>query len=142
MAEKARGRRKARKTRTAPRVDKEKQAHPADVLALAAMLKPLLAPRHRERVAPGTRLALALSRDERNLVLNSWSVSFGLTDEQLQALKQAEKPELRLTLPEWDDFGGWVASTANHARSGSRLQKRADAFSDRIQELLDSNSEE
>ncbi|UCG42544.1 MAG: hypothetical protein JSU73_11865 [candidate division WOR-3 bacterium] len=136
MSEKARGRRKARKTGTAPRVDREKQTH------LAAVLKPLLAPRHRKRVAAGTRLALALSRDERNLVLHNWSVSFGLTDEQLQDLKKAEKPELRLTLAEWEDFGGWVAGTANHARSGSRLRSRADRFSDRIQELLDSYKEE
>ncbi len=93
-------------------------------------------------MAAGTRLALALSRDERNLVLHNWSVSFGLTDEQLQALKKAEKPELRLTLAEWEDFGGWVAGTANHARSGSRLRSRADRFSDRIQELLDSYTEE
>jgi hypothetical protein len=142
MSEKTRGRQKVRRKRTPPAKDSQEKLLSAEALEQAAVLRPLLAPRRRKRVAPGTRLALALSRDERNLVLRNWDVSFGLTDEQLLALKKAEKPELRLTLAEWDDFGGSVASAANHARSGSRLQKRADALSDRVQGLLDSYTEE
>jgi len=142
VADKTRGRPKVRRKRTPPAKDSQERLLSAEALELAAVLRPLLAPRRRKRVAPGTRLALALSRDERNLVLRNWDVSFGLTDGQLLALKKAEKPELRLTLAEWDDLGGAVASAANHARDGSRLQRRADAFSDRIQELLDSYTEE
>ena len=94
--------------------------------------------RQRKRVAPDAKLALGLSRDERNLVVHNWSVSRGLQDEQLQALRVAEKPEWNMTLADWDEFAGWVAATGNHARSGSSLRRRADHFFDRIQrEVLD-----
>ena len=86
----------------------------------------------------GTKLALALSRDERNPILHNWSVSGGLTEEQLKALEKTEKSELSMTLVDWEDFSGWVAGTGNHARSGSSLRSRADHFFDRIQrQVLD-----
>ena len=98
--------------------------------------------RQRKHVEPDAKLTLALSRDERNLVVNYWSVSMGLTDERLQGVKAAEKPELSMTLADWADFAGWVAATGNHARSGSSLRSRADRFFDRIQKLLDGHTDE
>jgi hypothetical protein len=95
----------------------------------------------RKQVAPGTKLTLALSQDERKLILDDL-MSCGLTDRQLRTLEMASKPELSMTLADWEDFGGWVAATGNHARDGSKLQRRADALSDRIQSLLDSYTDE
>jgi len=96
--------------------------------------------RRRKRVAPGDKPALALSRDERNLILHN-VISGGLTDKQLMALERAARPELRMTVAEWHEFGGWVAGTANHARSGSRLRSRADKFFNRIHAMLDGRTD-
>ena len=91
---------------------------------------------------PGTRLSLALTRDERNLILHNWSVSGGLTDEQMKVIEESKEPELSMTLADWDDFMGYVASASNHARDGSKLRRRADALSDRIQALLYKHTDE
>jgi hypothetical protein len=96
----------------------------------------------RKHIEPDTKLPLTLSEDERKLILNTWSISGGLTDTQLRALEIAPKPELRLTLGDWDELAGWVAATSNHARGGSRLQSRADALFDRIQDILDRYTDE
>ena len=109
----------------------------ADIETLGVMLDLLRKPAPLEQVAPGTRLALALTRDERNLILHNWSVSGGLTDAQLKVVQETKEPELSMTLADWEELGGWVAGTGNHARSGSSLRSRADRFFDRIQELLD-----
>lgn len=113
----------------------------SDLLALDAVFRASLSPRPRIRVARGAKLALKLSRDESNLILNCWSVAQGLTDEQLRAVREAELPGLSMTLSDWEEFGGWVAATGNHARSGSRLRSRADRLFDRIEKLLDSHTE-
>ena len=77
---------------------------------------------------PGTKLAQALSEAERKLILDNWSISSGLTDEQLKVLAEAKKPGLRMSLADWEDFGGWGAATGNHAGSDSKLESRADAL--------------
>lgn len=94
-------------------------------------------PRGVIRVLPGVNLRLRFSEDERRLILDDWTISMGLTDKQTRALEKAKQPELSMTLADWDDFMGYVASASNHARDGSKLQRRADALSDRIQALLD-----
>ena len=93
-------------------------------------------PRGVIRALPGTKLRLRFSEDERRLILDDWTISMGLTDKQPKALGKAKRPELSMTLADWDDFMGYVASASNHARDGSKLQRRADALSDRIQALL------
>jgi hypothetical protein len=102
-----------------------------DLVALESL------PRGVIRVLPGVKLRLRFSEDERRLILDDWTISMGLTDKQTKALEKAKQPELSLTLADWDDFMGYVASASNHARDGSKLQRRADALSDRIQALLD-----
>lgn len=136
------GRVRRQKAGVEPKSTKRDRPSVADVMSLTIALRPALAPRSRKRVVAGTRLALTLSEDERKLILNTWSISGGLTDVQLKTMGEAEKPELSMTLVDWEDFGGWVAGTGNHARSGSRLRSRADALFDRIQGLLDSHVEE
>ena len=107
-----------------------------DLLALESQ------PRGVIRILPGVKLRLRFSEDERRLILDDWTISMGLTDAQTKALEKAKKPELSMTLADWDDFMGYVASASNHARDGSKLQRRADALSDRIQALLESHTEE
>jgi len=139
---KADGKKRGRKVKIAPGSAKQEEPTKADIESLAAPLA--LTHEHcpSKRVAPGTKLQLSFSEEERRLILDNGSVSSGLTDEQLKALAAAEKPELLLTLDDWEDFAGWVAATGNHARSGSRLRSRADALLDRIEALLESCGEE
>ena len=99
-------------------------------------------PRNVIRVLPGTKLRLKFSEDERRLILDDWTISMGLTDKQKKAIEKAKRPELSMTLADWEDFVGYVASASNHARDGSKLQRRADALSDRIQDLLESYRDE
>ena len=98
-------------------------------------------PRGMIRVLPGVKLRLRFSEDERRLILDDWTISMGLSDAQTKSLEKAKKPELSMTLADWDDFMGYVASASNHARDGSKLQRRADALSDRIQALLNRHTE-
>ncbi len=98
-------------------------------------------PRGVIRVLPGVRLRLQFSEDERRLILDDCTISMGLSDAQTKALEKAKRPELSMTLADWDDFMGYVASASNHARDGSKLQRRADALSDRIQLLLQTHTE-
>jgi len=79
--------------------------------------------------------------DERRLILDDVTISMGLTEKQMKALEKAKRPELSMTLADWEDFQGYVASASNHARDGSKLQRRADALSDRIQLLLRTHTE-
>jgi hypothetical protein len=95
----------------------------------------------RKHIKPDTKLTLKLSENERQMILDDL-MSTGLSERHLRALEIAPKPDLSMTLADWDDFGGWVASTANHAPDGSKLQRRADALSDRIQSLLESHTDE
>lgn len=106
-----------------------------DLVALESL------PRGIIRVLPGVKLRLQFSDDERRLILDDWTISMGLTEKQMKALEKAKRPELSMTLAEWEDFIGYVASASNHARDGSKLQRRADALSDRIQLLLNTHTE-
>jgi len=98
-------------------------------------------PRGVIRVLPGVKIRLQFSDDERRLILDDWTISMGLNEKQTKALEKAKRPELSLTLVEWEDFQGYVASASNYARDGSKLQRRADALSDRIQLLLNIHTE-
>jgi hypothetical protein len=112
----------------------------ADIESLLALIELQRRPRHVFHVLPGTQVRLRLSDDERRLILDDL-MSCGLPDKQVKALERLKQPGLSMTLADWEDFGGWVASTGNHAREGSKLQRRADALSDRIQWLLDTHAE-
>ncbi len=131
-----------RKARTPAAKREPERLSKAEFEALAVLFGLGRTSVRRKHIAPGTKLRLTLNDEERKLILNTWSISGGLTDVQLRALEIAPKPELLLTLGDWDDLAGWVAATRNHARGGSKLQRRADALSDRIQALLDSHTDE
>jgi len=113
----------------------------ADIESYLALIALESQPRGVIRVLPGVKLRLRFSEEERRLILDDWTISMGLTDKQTKALEKAKRPELSMTLADWDDFMGYVASASNHARDGSKLQRRADALSDRIQALLNRHTE-
>jgi hypothetical protein len=136
------GKKGSRKARIPSGRGKHEGLSKADSELLAVLLGLGRTSLRRKHVAPGTKLPLTLSEEERKLILNTWSISGGLTDAQLRVLEIAPKPELRLTLGDWDELAGWVAATGNHARGGSRLESRADALYGRIQTLLDSHTDE
>ena len=127
----------SRKARIPSGNDKHERLSKADFESLDVLFGLGRTSVRRKHIEPDTKLPLTLSEDERKLILNTWSISGGLTDTQLRALEIAPKPELHLTLGDWDDFAGWVAATSNHARDGSRQQRLAEALSDRIQDILD-----
>jgi hypothetical protein len=131
-----------RKAKGASRRARQNGPTKADIESYLALVALRSKPRHVTRVLPGTKLRLRFSEDERRLILDDWTIAMGLTDKQTKALEKAKRPELSMTLADWEDFMGHVASASNHARDGSRLQRRADALSDRIQSLLDSHTEE
>jgi len=130
------------KAKGATRSARERGPTKADIQSFLDLVALRSKPRSVIRVLPGTKLRLKFSEDERRLILDNWSMAGGLSAEQLKALEKSKQPSLSMSLADWEDFGGWVASTGNHARDGSKLQRRADALSDRIQNLLESFTEE
>ena len=132
----------SRKARIPSGNDKHERLSKTELESLAVLFGLGRTSVRRKHIEPDTKLPLTLNEDERKLILNTWSISGGLADAQLRALEIAPKPELRLTLGDWDDLAGWVAATSNHARGSSKLHVRACALFGRIQELLDSYTDE
>ena len=129
------GEKSGRKVRATARRARREEPTKADIESYNDLVALESQPRGVIRVLPGAKLALRFSEDERRLILDDWTISMGLTEAQSKALNKAKRPELSMTLADWDDFMGYVASASNHARDGSKLQRRADALSDRIQAL-------
>ena len=136
------GKRRGKKAKGATGRTKREGPTKADIESFLALLELRSRPRGVIRVLPGTKLRLRFSEDERRLILDDWTISMGLSESQTKSLEKARQPELSMTLADWDDFMGYVASASNHARDGSKLQRRADDLSDRIQSLLDSYTDE
>ena len=135
------GAKSGRKAEPAPKRKRERGPTKADIESYLDLVTLESQPRGVIRVLPGVKLRLRFSEDERRLILDDWTISMGLSDKQTKALEKAKQPELSMTLADWDDFMGYVASASNHARDGSKLQRRADALSDRIQALLNRHTE-
>jgi hypothetical protein len=130
------GRKGGRKAKGSTKSATRKGPTKADIESYLDLVALENQPRGVIRVLPGTKLRLRFSEDERRLILDDWTISMGLSESQTKSLEKARQPELSMTLADWDDFMGYVASASNHARDGSKLQRRADALSDRIQALL------
>ncbi|MFH1923498.1 MAG: hypothetical protein ABIP48_26860 [Planctomycetota bacterium] len=95
-------------------------------------------PRRKIHVKPGTKVGLTLSEAERNLILGLMRL-----DEDYEEIVRETPPEkaIQLTLDEWDDFGGYIAAEANH-NSDKKLQKKLDAIFEKIQNLLETHTDE
>ncbi|HTW90723.1 MAG TPA: hypothetical protein VMH22_03355 [bacterium] len=139
---KADGKKRGEKVTGAAKKARRERPTKADIESFLDLVALESKPRGVMRVLPGVKLRLQFSEDERRLILDDWTISMGLSDAQTKALKKAKQPGLSMTLADWDDFMGYVVSASNHARDGSKLQRRADALSDRIQSLLGSYTDE
>jgi hypothetical protein len=91
-------------------------------------------------VKPGTKIRLGLFKYERDLILNEGVVGMGLTAEQLAELEAAKDPELRLTLAEWEDFHGYVASELNDCKDKLKHERLGKLF-DQISDILNRHRE-
>jgi hypothetical protein len=134
---KAAGKGRGKKTKGATGRARRKGPTKADIESYLDLVALENQPRGVVRVLPGAKLRLRFSEEERRLILDDWTISMGLSDKQTKVLEKAKSPELSMTLADWEDFVGYVASASNHARDGSKLQRRAEALSDRIHALLD-----
>jgi len=90
-------------------------------------------------IPPGEKLPLKLTAAERTLVLEQLPC-LDLDYEQVIRDTPAGHPIL-LDLGELDDFGGYVAAEANHTKD-KKLQKKLDAIFQKIQDLLDTHTDE
>ena len=93
-------------------------------------------PKH---IQPDEKVGLKITAAERNLLCED--VTF-LDDEYPDAIRQtpADQP-VKFTLADWDDLGGYIAAEANHTED-RRLKKKLDAIFDKIQEILDTYTDE
>jgi len=95
-------------------------------------------PREKSHIEPGTKVGLSLSEAERKVIL-----ALMCLDEDYEGIVR-ETPlgeAIRLTLDEWDDFAGYIAAEANHT-DDRKLEKKLDAIFEKIQNLLDTYTDE
>ena len=89
----------------------------------------------RKRIAPGTKLPLELTSQERELILNRSCAPDELT-EQLKKVATSGKPAIaRYTLAEWDELAGHAAAEANHTTNRKARAQWQEIF-DKIDALL------
>ena len=95
-------------------------------------------PRRKIHVKPSTKVGLTLSEAERNLILGLMCL-----DGDYEEIVRETPPEkaIQLTLDEWDDFGGYIAAEANHTPD-KKLEKKLDAIFEKIQNLLETYTDE
>ena len=95
----------------------------------------------RKKIKSDDTLPLRLSERERDLILNEVFPAPELMDRFRLAIVDGHAVVARLTLDDLDELGGAVAAVANHAMSKT-LQKEMDRLFDRIQNLLDTYTDE
>jgi hypothetical protein len=93
----------------------------------------------RKRIRPGEKVGLTLTRAEVKLVLDEAP----LLDPDVEGAFRSTPPgePVMLTLDDLDDFAGHVAAVANHAPD-AKLRKRLDAIFAKIQDVLDTHTDE
>ena len=92
----------------------------------------------RKHIPAGEKVAVWLTAGERKLILDRMC----LDDEcEKVVLETPPGTPIAFTLEEWDLFGGCVAAEANHT-SDKKLQKRLDGIFEKIQEVLDTHTDE
>jgi hypothetical protein len=93
----------------------------------------------KKHIQPGEKVELKLTEAQRSLLLDRLPL---LPDEVETAIRSSQPPSpLRLTLDDLDDLAGHVAAEANHT-SDKRLRKGLDAIFSKIQDVLDSHTDE
>ena len=92
----------------------------------------------RKYIKPGTKVGLKLTATERKLILEDLVT---LDDNYAQVVRDtpADQP-VQFTLDDWEDFGGYIAATANHAKE-KKVEKKLDTIFDKIQKILDTHTD-
>ena len=79
----------------------------------------------RKEIKPGIKVGLKLTAAERKLIFNDL---MSLDDNYAQAIRETPRNRpVEFTLDEWEDFGGYVAAEANHAKD-KKLGKKLDTL--------------
>ena len=91
------------------------------------------------RMNPSGAIGLSLTADERKLILDE-VMCLNREYEEVIRSTPIEKP-IMFTLDQWDDLGGYVAAEANHSFK-KKHQRKLDAISSRIEELLSCHCDE
>lgn len=92
----------------------------------------------RKHIQSRTKVGLKFTAAERKLLEDLMC----LDDNYVQIIRDtpADQP-VQFTLDEWDDFGGYIAAEANHAKD-KKLGEKLDNLFSKIQEILDTQTEE
>lgn len=93
----------------------------------------------KRHVQPGEKVELKLTEAQRSLLLDG----LPLLPEEVETAIRSSQPTspLRLTLDDLDDLAGHVAAEANHTKD-KKLRRRLDAIFSKIQDVLDSHTDE
>jgi len=93
----------------------------------------------RKHIQPGTKIGLKLTATERNLILAD---IMSLDDNYAQVIRDtpANQP-VQFTLDDWDDFGGYIAAEANHAKD-KKSGKKLHTIFNKVQKILDTHTDE
>jgi hypothetical protein len=92
-----------------------------------------------KHIAPGAKVGLKLTAAQRKVIVDDLTC---LDARYVQVIKDTPAGQpVQFTLDDWDDLGGYVAAEANHAED-KRLGKKLDAIFDKVQNILDTYTEE
>lgn len=138
-----------RPAQSSPQTKERPVAAPAGGLTGAELRKPMdallygngIAKARKKRVAPGARLPLELTEQERELILNHTFAPDELTTKLRLVPRPGERYEVRYTLNDLDDLAGYIASEANHTKD-RRLRKELDRICARISAILEAHTDE
>lgn len=87
------------------------------------------------------KIPVKLSKQERELIINKTFAGPDLTDRLRLTSVSSTEPVFRFTLDELDELVGYIAAEANHTKS-KRLERELDRLYDRIQDILDTHTDE
>ncbi|MGO9465192.1 MAG: hypothetical protein ACLQIB_05395 [Isosphaeraceae bacterium] len=92
-----------------------------------------------KRIEKYDKFGLQLTQVERNLILEGVT---SLPEEIVQTIQRTPaKQPIRMTLDDWDELAGYIASEANNT-GDKKLQKRLDAVFAKINDLLERHNDE
>jgi len=96
----------------------------------------------RKKIKPDDTLPLTLSERERHLLCDPYlGLSTSLEDRIRLAIVDKKTMSVRLTLDDFDELAGCVATAANHTESAKKQKELKRVFS-RIQSLLETYTDE
>ena len=92
-----------------------------------------------KHIEPGTKVGLKLTAAERKLMLEDLMCLGGNYAQVIRDTPTSQPAQF--TLDDWDDFGGYIAAEANHAKD-KKLGKKLDTIFNKVQKILDTYTDE